>query len=237
MSFIRTLTMPLIRPLSAAELPRYRDHLLRLDAEDRRLRFGFLATDDSIRQHVAKLDLDRDRILVGVDANMDVIAAAHVSPADAEVEFAFSVDRAWRGRGLGTHLFDQAVLWARNRGLRQAHLYCLADNQVMKHMARKSEMVITSDAGESEGCLTLLPPTPLSLIGEMVTGFAGLFDLSLKSNLRYWKPSALLAATRPASSWLAFGNPEFFVGRWVGIAESVCRGSKPGRTMLAAPTA
>ena len=64
----------------------------------------------------------------------------------------------------------------------------------MKHMARKSEMVITTDAGESEGCLTLLPPTPLSLTLEMVTGYAGLLDLSLKSNLRLWNPLAMLPA-------------------------------------------
>ena len=196
MSFMRTLTMPLIRPLSPAEFPRYRDHLLRLDAEDRRLRFGFLATNDSIRQHVAGLNSDRDRVLVCVDADLNVIAAAHVSPAGAAVEFAFSVDRAWRGQGLATHLFENAVLWARNQGFRQAHIYCLADNRVMKHMARKSEMVITTDAGESEGCLTLLPPTPLSLILEMVTGYAGLLDLSLKSNLRLWNPLAMLPADR-----------------------------------------
>ncbi len=54
--------MPCMRTLTASELPKYRDHLLRLDAEDRRLRFGYPISDEAIQGHVRKIDMTKDRI-------------------------------------------------------------------------------------------------------------------------------------------------------------------------------
>jgi GNAT superfamily N-acetyltransferase len=138
---------------------------------------------------VGQLDVRTDRILVHIDDDLRVVGAAHIAPAgDDAVEFAFSVDHGWRGRGLGGQLFDQAVLWARNRGMRKAHIYCLVDNQAMRHLARKAGMEIHSEAGESEACLTLLPPTPLGLLRELASERWGIYDYSVKANRRNWRP-------------------------------------------------
>src|SRR5512132_3200349 len=110
------MMMPGILTLTAAELPKYRDHLLRLDAEDRRLRFGFIIDDAGIREHVRQLDPQTDRIIAHIDDDLRVVGAAHIALADdSAVELTISVDHSWRGRGVGAQLFDQAVLRARNR--------------------------------------------------------------------------------------------------------------------------
>jgi GNAT superfamily N-acetyltransferase len=177
-----------IRTLTAAELPKYRDHLLRLDAEDRRLRFGFIIDDAGIREHVRQLDRQTDRIIAHIDDNLRVVGAAHIAPADdGAIELAISVDYSWRGRGVGAQLFDQAVLRARNRGLRRAYIYSLADNRVMRHLARKVGMTIHSEAGESEACLALPPPTPLSLLREVASERWGMYDYSVKVNQPGWR--------------------------------------------------
>src|SRR5512143_1777378 len=169
-----------IRPLTPAELPNYLEHLLRLDPADRRMRFGFPIGDTGIRAHVQRIDLRTGHILALFD-NLDVVAAAHIVRAGDDVaEFAFSVDRQWRGRGVGSELFDRAVLWARNRRIHQAIVYCLNENQAMRHIARKAGVQMTVEAGEIDGRLELLPATPLSLLVEQASERSAWLGLLLK---------------------------------------------------------
>ena len=157
-----------IRSLTTSELPKYLEHLLRLDSTDRRMRFGFAIGDTGIREHVQRIDLRTDYILALFDDDLDVVAAAHIvsRARDDLAEFAFSVDREWRSRGVGCELFNRTVLWARNRGIRQAILYCLYENQAIRQLARQAGVQMTVDAGEVEGRLDLLPATPLSFLAE-----------------------------------------------------------------------
>ena len=144
--------IPCMRTLTASELPKYRDHLLRLDEEDRRLRFGFPISDEAIQGHVRKIDMTKDRILVQVDDDLQIIAAAHIAAgAQGTVELAFSVDSGWRGNGLGTQLFERALLWARNRGIRHAVIYFLFDNHTMRHLARQVGMSHPHRGGRGRG--------------------------------------------------------------------------------------
>ena len=142
-----------IRSLTTSELPKYLEHLLRLDFTDRRMRFGFAIGDTGIREHVQRIDLRTDYILALFDDDLDVVAAAHMVRAgdDDVAEFAFSVDREWRSCGVGCELFNRTVLWARNRGIRQAILYCLHENQAIRQLARQAGVQMTVDAGRSRG--------------------------------------------------------------------------------------
>ena len=184
-----------IRPLTPSELPNYLEHLLRLDPADRRMRFGSPIGDTGIREHVQRIDLRTGHILALFDDDLDVVAAAHIVRAcDDVVEFAFSVDREWRGCGVGSELFDRAVLWARNRGIRQAIVYCLNENQAMRHIARKAGVQMTVAAGETDGRLELLPATPLSLLVEQASERSAWLGLLLKLIGWCWFPPALRTA-------------------------------------------
>ena len=87
-----------------------------------------------------RIDLRADHILALFDDDLDVVAAVHiVRPRENDLaEFALSVDREWRGFGVGRELFDRTVLWARNCGIRQAIVCCLNENQAMLHIACKA---------------------------------------------------------------------------------------------------
>lgn len=186
--------MGLIRPLTPSELPNYLEHLLRLDSADRRMRFGFQIGDTGLRAHVQRIDLRTGHILALFD-DLDVVAAAHIERASDDVaEFAFSVDRERRGRGVGSELFDRAVLWARNRGIRRAIVYCLNENQAMRHIARKAGVQMTVEAGEIDGRLELLPATPLSLLVEQASERSAWLGLLLKLIGWCWFPPALRTA-------------------------------------------
>jgi GNAT superfamily N-acetyltransferase len=132
------------------------------------MRFGFAISDIGIRDHVQRIDLRSNCILALFDDDLDVVAAAHIGRArdDDLAEFAFSVDREWRSCGVGCELFNRTMLWARNRGIRQAILYCLYQNQAIRQLARQAGVQMTVDTGEIEGRLELLPATPLSFLAE-----------------------------------------------------------------------
>ena len=177
-----------IQSLTTSELPKYLEHLLRLDSTDRRMRFGFAIGDTGIREHVQRIDLRTDYILALFDDDLDVVAAAHMARGrdDNVAEFAFSVDREWRSCGVGCELFNRTVLWARNRGIRQAILYCLHENQAIRQLARQAGVQMTVDAGEIEGRLDLLPATPWSFLAEHTSeclAWLGQLDQSL---CRFW---------------------------------------------------
>ena len=179
---------PFIRSLTTSELPKYLEHLLRLDSTDRRMRFGYAIGDTGIREHVQHIDLRSDYILALFDDDLDVVAAAHMARGrdDNVAEFAFSVDREWRSCGVGCELFNRTVLWARNRGIRQAILYCLYENQAIRQLARQAGVQMTVDAGEIEGRLDLLPATPWSFLAEHTSeclAWLGQLDQSL---CRFW---------------------------------------------------
>jgi GNAT superfamily N-acetyltransferase len=167
------MMMRCVRTLTPAEWPAYEAHLLRLDVVARRLRFGYQIDDRAIRAHVASLIPARDRILAVVEGGR-VVAAAHIASAVAQpginagaVEFAFSVDADRRGQGFGRLLFDQALAWSRNRGLRRAAIYFLSDNHAMRRLASRAGMSVEGRAGEYEGVMPLPPATPFSLAREL----------------------------------------------------------------------
>ncbi len=172
-----------IRTLTSGELPLYRDHLLRFGEEDRRLRFGMTISDEAVIGFVNGLGPVHDRVFAHLDARLRVIGAVHVAVQGREMaEFAFSVEEPHRGRGVGSALFQRAILWARNRGIRAASIYCLAENHGMRRLARRHGMDLQTDGGTCEGRMTLPRPSALSLVREAMAENAGLCDFSVKAN-------------------------------------------------------
>jgi RimJ/RimL family protein N-acetyltransferase len=177
--------MVAVRTLTPLELPRYRDHLLRLGADDRRLRFGFPIPDERIVNFVDGLRPLDTRVLVHTGPDLEVIGAVQMSMTSWRgVEFAFSVEAPFRGRGVATALFDRALLWARNRRIRQAYVQCLSENHAMRRIARKSGMAVQTETGESEGTLIIPGATPLTLFEELMAENNGVCDVMAKASHR-----------------------------------------------------
>jgi len=140
---------------------RHRDdivrHLLLLPAEDRRLRFGQHIRDEAVRDYVGAIDFECDRVF-GVHApDLTLVGVAHLAldAAQQVAELGLSVDPACRVKGHGYALLQRAVLHAANLGYRVLFMYCLAENRIMMHLARKAGLTLVVEFGETDARLTL----------------------------------------------------------------------------------
>ena len=174
-----------IRSLGPSETGRIVQHLLSLAPADRYLRFGYAANDEQIGRYVAGLNFERDEIFGIHNRRLELIAVAHLAFAvEADftscAEFGVSVRVDARGRGYGMHLFDRAVVHARNEGVHMMFIHALSENTNMLNIARAAGAVVERDGSESDAYLRLPPADLNSCMTEMVEEGVAQTDYRLK---------------------------------------------------------
>ena len=99
-------------------------------------------------------------------------------------EIAFSVEREFRRKGLGTQLFQYLIAEARRRGYAQLRITTSADNEAMRALAHKFGAHLTFRHGESTGTidLTKLPPDAI----PDTFGVPALAATAVGLNRAYW---------------------------------------------------
>jgi GNAT superfamily N-acetyltransferase len=164
-----------IRKLWIGETAKYREHILRLDAESRHNRFAGGVSDDFIRRYV-DLTTGLDAVIHGFFVGDMMHGGAELRQIDArQAEAAISVEKPWQSHGVGSALLQRTLLAARNRGFRHLHMACLADNRRMQQLAQKFAAELTFDFGSVVGEVESPRPTVLSLMREAMSdnhGFA-----------------------------------------------------------------
>jgi len=165
-----------IRKLWFTEAEKFRDHMLRLDAESRRMRFG-MAVDDEFIKNYATQAVQLESIIYGFFVGGEMRAAAELRVIgdgwSGEAEAAFSVEREYQDSGVGTELLGRLILTARNRGVSRLYMNCLSTNRKMQRVAKKYEAELFFDHGEVIGQLKPAMPTPLSLWTEVIDDGSG----------------------------------------------------------------
>lgn len=160
---------PVIRRLWPGEVQRFRDHLLRLDRESLRSRFGSAVSEDFI-VHYASRVFRAGTVVLGAFIDGELRAAAEVYPLSEilahEAEAAFSVEGGFQNHGLGTMLMSRVILAARNRGIRTLQMNCLAHNRRMQQVARKFDADLAFDSDTVVAQVKAPFPTVLSLAEE-----------------------------------------------------------------------
>jgi GNAT superfamily N-acetyltransferase len=165
----------------------YRDHLLRLDLERRRNRFGG-AVSDAFIENYTELSVGLDAVMHGFFVNGSMRGVAELRPLGRdfahEAEAAFSIEKPWQSHGVGSALLERTLLAARNRGIKLLHMACLANNKRMVDLAKKFEAELTFDFGSVIGEVEAAHPTPMSMWREFVAdshGFAtAMLDVQTK---------------------------------------------------------
>jgi RimJ/RimL family protein N-acetyltransferase len=180
--------------------PRHRDditrHLVMLPEDDRRLRFGQHIRDEAVRAYAGRIDFERDRVF-GVHApDLALVGVAHLAldPAERLAELGLSVDPSCRGKGCGFALLQRAVLHAANLGYRVLFMYCLAENRIMMHLARKAGLTLVVESGETDAHLALDRHTHGGALKEALADQFALVDCMLKQQYLW------LARPQPAGA-------------------------------------
>jgi GNAT superfamily N-acetyltransferase len=187
-----------IRKLWIGEADRYRDHLLRLDADSRHSRFGGGVSDEFIRNYVGTT-FGLSAVVHGFFVDGVLRGAAELRPLGPtfvrEAEAALSIEHAWQSHGVGSALLGRTLLAARNRGIKTLHMACLANNRRMQELARKFAAELSFDFGGVVGEVAAARPTPLSVLREVIADNCGFATAVLDVHSRMLK--APLQTGRP----------------------------------------
>jgi GNAT superfamily N-acetyltransferase len=180
----------LVRKLSSLDKHRIVSNLVGLQGEDRRLRFGMMCSDEYIANYVTK-SFEQESQWFGVDhIDGHLVATCHVAITNGEGELGCCVDEDYRGEGFAQQMFDRAVTWLRVKGITHVFMHCLSENGAMKHIARKNEMVLISEYGETDAAVDVEPATPATYMEEAYMNRLALYDMYMKNNYRvfdfYW---------------------------------------------------
>lgn len=191
------MTRGTTRRLQRSDLAKFRDHLLRLDPETRHNRFNGTVSERFLQSY-AERALASDGAAFGYLVGGEIRGTAELRPFGVrQGEAAFTVEGAFRRRGIGLSLFRRVTLAARNLGLAMLHTRCMAQNRAMQALARKAGARLVHDPDGKAALLEVERMTPFSLLQEVFeTGLD--LALALTANGSTVSPSFLPLAKRPA---------------------------------------
>ena len=165
-----------VRKLWPTEKDRFRDHLLRLDKESRRMRFAHGVSDAFIEDYASRMNEMGSLVYAYLEGGMAHAAAEMRKLGDTwgqEAEAAFSVESTHQDMGIGTELMGRVIRSARNRGVQRLYMSCLAENSRMQAIARKYEADLRFEYGEVVGEIVPQEPNYFSILAEAVEDRVG----------------------------------------------------------------
>ena len=179
-----------VRELHAGYRDKILAHLLQLNEDDRRMRFGTHTPDEVIAAYVERLNFVRDTVFAIFDDRLNIVGLAHlaylpiVKGRVREAEFGVSVLPEGRHKGYGMALLERAAVHSRNTRVESLFVHCLTHNKAMMHLAHKAGMTIEYAYGDADAYLKLPPANPSTIILEAANGQWADFDFALKSSLK-----------------------------------------------------
>lgn len=178
-----------IYKLPASEFHRYKTHLLSLDEESRYLRFGFHIKSETIVELVGQWESNADQhIVFGIENDdLEIIGVAHISLQDNPAELAFSVLKNYQRQGMGDALMARAIEYCQNHNIKHGCMVCLGHNDPIKKLARKHNVLVKTEQGDSMGAIEIPSPTPISYWKEAVEDSLGKLDHLGKAQRKFAK--------------------------------------------------
>jgi GNAT superfamily N-acetyltransferase len=200
----RSLDDIVFRKLNATDHAAFEAHLLALDPDSRRSRFGMAATDAFLEQYAARC-ITLNAIIHGAFLGEELIGAAEMRPVGdfiaEEAEIAFSVRQDWRNCGIGSVLFARVLRSARNRGFVRLYMSCLKHNAPMRALARKFSAEIHVEFDEAVALVEPPRQTIISLLREVFDEASAFTAIALD-----WQRRAILGR-EPGSGYVRPQKP------------------------------
>jgi GNAT superfamily N-acetyltransferase len=182
-----------IRKLWPTETDKFRYHLLRLDKQTRRLRFAHGVSDAFVEDYANHMS-DMGAIVYGYFVDGEMRGAAELRKLGdvwgQEAEAAFSVEKPFQEKGIGSELMGRVIRSARNRGVHLLYMSCLAENAKMQSVARKHEAGLRFEYGEVVGEIIPEDASYFSFLAEAMEDRVGYMMAVLDLQSRLAKPQA-----------------------------------------------
>lgn len=182
-----------IRKLWPSESDKFRDHLLRLDKDSRRMRFAHAVSDNFIDDYAGRMN-EMGAIVYGYLEGGEVRAVAELKKLGdtwgQEAEAAFSVEPGYQEKGIGTELMGRVIRAGRNRSVNHLYMSCLAENRKMQAIARKHEADLRFEYGEVIGEIVPIDPNYFSILAEAMEDRVGYLLAVLDVSLERTKKAA-----------------------------------------------
>ena len=183
-----------VKQLSGRDRGRLLKHFIALPQEDIYLRFGSALSAAAIANYVMYLDCERDAIFGVYGENLDLIGVAHLAPSGEAAELGISVLRGQRGQGVGCALFQRAIERARNLELKSMFVHFLAENVVMRHLARKLGLISLTHGSDATASIALAQSDVGAAWNKWLDDCIALYDYSLKAQVQLTKTPRLQPA-------------------------------------------
>lgn len=177
----RSKWFDVIRPLTPSEAPLIAAHFSRLDAQSRRDRFGYTATDDAMHAYAARLDAKRG-VIMGCFVDGTLRGVIEVRPTNGEScywESVLTVETPWQRQGVGLALTDAAFKAARTAGASRVYLRCSVTNSPGQHFIARLTRTLREEDGDAVATIDLTDPALVT--GAMLRGLAPKARASAKS--------------------------------------------------------
>ena len=178
--------LTLVRELTSNDREQLLAHFLALEDNDRLLRFAQFVPDHVMEHYVRSIDFTRDTVFGVFDHQLALVGVGHLAylplqkNGERAAEFGVSVLDHARGVGIGTKLFERAVIRSRNKHISRLYMHCLSRNLKIMHIAKKAGMTIEIDDDETNAYLVMQYANPASLIAEILEEQAAVLDYAIK---------------------------------------------------------
>lgn len=176
----------IVRRALPSEFDKYRQHLLKLDADSRYLRFGYMIKDEMIVQLCDQWQKDASRHVLFVieDNKLDFLAVGHVAMLN-EMELAFSVLPQCQRQGMGSMLMVRVIQWCRTHGHLNGCMVCLSTNTAIRHLCQKHGINIRSQQGETMADIHFDSPNITTYLQETTAANLAMADYVGKRMARF----------------------------------------------------
>ena len=155
-------------PLGESDREAFVTHLVSLDAEGRRRRFGAALSDSAVNRIARAIQLDAWSLGLFIWGELKGCAQVLGAAGARHKELAISLNSDVRGRGWGRLMVDQVLSHAQVRGTEVVEIQYLIENEAMHRLARTYPGTSSNSAGER--CRTLLLQEGEPWISELPLG-------------------------------------------------------------------
>jgi ribosomal protein S18 acetylase RimI-like enzyme len=167
------------------------DHLVTMDEEGRRWRFGYAVSNEAI--HIYTDNISDDDLIFGIRCSITsdtIVAAMHLAfdKNHKSAEMGISTLPESRRKGYAERLMRYSVDILRNRGISQLYSVCLPDNQPLLKLLQKLNITsVYSNEGDKEARIIIPMAGIDSYLNEVRNERLIIIDKTMKPWAQLWE--------------------------------------------------